>query len=41
MSAELMLESTSTSILIIEERKFKDIIIGVPHRLLNGIQNSL
>jgi hypothetical protein len=37
MSAELMLESTSTSILIIEERKFKDIIIGVPHHAPAGI----
>lgn len=38
MSAELMLESTSTSILIIEERKFKDIIIGVPHHAPAGIE---
>lgn len=38
MSAELMLESTSTSILIIEERKFKDIIIGVPHHAPAGVK---
>ena len=36
MSAELMLEAASTSILIIEERKFKDIIIGVPHHAPAG-----
>ena len=37
MSAELMLESTSTSLLIIEERKSKDIVIGVPHHAPAGI----
>ena len=39
MSAELMLESTSTSLLIIEERKSKDIVIGVPHHAPAGIDN--
>lgn len=38
MSAELMLESTSTSLLIIEERKSKDIVVGVPHHAPSGIK---
>ena len=37
MSAELMLESTEPSLLIIEERKRKDIIVGVPHHAPAGI----
>ena len=37
MSAELMLESTKTSMLIIEERKRKDIVVGVPHHAPSGI----
>ena len=36
MSAELMLESVEPSILIIEERKRKDIVIGVPHHAPAG-----
>lgn len=39
MSAELMLESTVNSLLIIEERKRKDIVIGVPHHAPAGIPN--
>lgn len=34
--AELMLESTEPSLLIIEERKRKDIIVGVPHHAPAG-----
>lgn len=37
MSAELMLESTEPSLLIIEERKRKDIVVGVPHHAPAGI----
>lgn len=37
MSAELMLESTSTSLLIIEGRQLTDIVIGVPHHAPAGI----
>jgi hypothetical protein len=37
MSAELILETTKTSLLIIEERKRKDIVIGVPHHAPAGI----
>jgi hypothetical protein len=36
MSAELMLESTEPSLLIIEERSRKDIVIGVPHHAPAG-----
>ena len=36
MSAELMLESTDPSLLIIEERTQKDIVIGVPHHAPAG-----
>ena len=36
MSAELILETTEPSILIIEERKHKDIVIGVPHHAPAG-----
>lgn len=39
MSAELMLKSTEPSLLIIEERKRKDIVIGVPHHAPSGIPN--
>jgi hypothetical protein len=37
VSAELMLESTEPSLLIIEERKRKDIVVGVPHHAPAGI----
>lgn len=37
MNAELMLESAETSLLIIEERKRKDIVVGVPHHAPAGI----
>ena len=37
MSAELMLESTEPSLLIIEERRRKDIVVGVPHHAPAGI----
>jgi hypothetical protein len=36
MSAELMLESTEPSLLIIEERSRKDIVIGIPHHAPAG-----
>lgn len=36
MNTELILKSASESILIIEERKFKDIVIGVPHHAPAG-----
>ena len=35
-SAELMLEATEPSLLIIEERKRKDIVVGVPHHAPAG-----
>lgn len=37
MSAELILESTEPSLLIIEARKRKDIVVGVPHHAPAGI----
>ena len=37
MSAELMLESTEPSLLIIEERPRKDIVVGVPHHAPAGV----
>jgi len=37
MSVELMLESTEPSLLIIEERKSKDVVVGVPHHAPAGI----
>ena len=37
MSAELMLECSTVSALIIEERKYSDIVIGVPHHAPMGI----
>ena len=37
MSAELMLECSTVSMLIIEERKYNDIVIGVPHHAQMGI----
>jgi len=37
MSAELMLESTEPSLLIIEERKHNDVVVGVPHHAPAGI----
>jgi len=36
--AESILKSASISALIIEERKFKDIVIGVPHHAPAGIE---
>jgi len=36
MRAELMLESTETSMLIVEERKRRDIVVGVPHHAPAG-----
>ncbi len=36
MNTELMLESTETSLLIIDERKRKDIVVGVPHHAPAG-----
>jgi hypothetical protein len=38
MSAELMLEATTTSLLIIEARQFKDIVVGVPHHAPAGVE---
>jgi hypothetical protein len=37
MSAELMLESTQPSLLIIEKRTRQDIVIGVPHHAPAGV----
>ncbi len=37
MSAEIMLESTEPSLLIIEARKRRDIVVGVPHHAPAGI----
>lgn len=37
MSAELMLEATETSLLIIEERARHDIVVGVPHHAPAGV----
>ncbi len=37
MSADLMLETTETSILIIEKRKRHDIVVGVPHHAPAGV----
>jgi len=37
-TAELILESASLSVLIIEERKFKDIVVGVSHHTPAGIE---
>jgi hypothetical protein len=37
MSAELMLESAEPSLLIVEERTRRDIVIGVPHHAPAGI----
>jgi len=39
MSAELMLECTTVSLLIIEKRKNNDIVIGVPHHAPAGVTN--
>jgi len=39
MSAELILEATNTSILIIEARQFKDIVVGVPHHAPAGVEH--
>lgn len=36
MSAELMLESSGPSLLIIEERTSKDVVVGVPHHAPAG-----
>jgi hypothetical protein len=36
MSAELMLEATNVSLLIIEKRTHKDIVVGVPHHAPAG-----
>lgn len=38
MSAELMLECSTVSILIIEERTNSDIVVGVPHHAPAGIE---
>lgn len=37
MSGELMLESTNTSLLIIETRRCTDIVVGVPHHAPAGV----
>jgi len=39
MNAELMLEATNTSLLIIEERQHKDIVVGVPHHAPAGVDH--
>jgi len=39
MSAELMLEATNTSLLIIEKRQFTDIVVGVPHHAPAGVEH--
>ncbi len=37
MNPELMLEATETSLLIIEERERRDIVVGVPHHAPAGV----
>jgi hypothetical protein len=39
MRTELMLEATDTSLLIIETRKYTDIVIGVPHHAPAGVDH--
>lgn len=39
MSAELMLEARDTSLLIIETRRCRDIIVGVPHHAPAGVEH--
>lgn len=39
MNIESILGSVSASVLIIEERKFKDIVVGVPHHAPAGTES--
>ena len=38
MSVKASLGNKKASLLIIEERKFKDIVIGVPHHAPGGVE---